>query len=503
MAGEMKASGPVATMGTRHLPVIAHEQPSISPAQSQAADSLAARLIAREPRLLEGQRFWPGVTSGMGDWPNLVLEDHSWIALFGPVADEAYGYRARLLAGEGDQVVIGVNRSAAFEDYCQNVLGLGRVEMLQPRPARTMQALAERCSHDPDLLKRVAEPARAAGGLNLVPYMGTGGIWQFAARIAAQVGAELRVAAPPPQLTRLVNDKLWFARQVSELLGQEAEPESHAAYCLASLAGKVAKLAARHASVAVKLPDSASSAGNIVLHAKDIARHSLRDLCGDLAQTLRATGWRGTFPVMVTHWESPILGSPSVQLWIPARGEGEAVIEGIFDQSVRGAKAVFCGASPSTLSPDWRQRLADQAACLGRFFQRLGYFGRCSLDSILVGESEERARLHWVECNGRWGGTSIPMTLANRLVGDWASVAFAVIEDSGLIGRPWPIAEFLHDMNAVLYGLNGSGRGAVVLSPSRIAMGNGYEFLVLGSDADDLRLRIADLAAAFERRRCS
>ncbi len=93
------------------------------------------------------------------------------------------------------------------------------------------------------------------------------------------------------------------------------------------------------------------------------------------------------------------------------------------------------------------------------------------------------------------------MTLANSPVGDWAGVAFAVIEDSGLTGRPWPIAEFLRDMHHALYGLNGSARGAVVLSPSRIAMGSGYEFLVLGSDADDLRMRIADLAAAFIVRR--
>ena len=41
-------------------------------------------------------------------------------------------------------------------------------------------------------------------------------------------------------------------------------------------------------------------------------------------------------------------------------------------------------------------------------------------DAILIGESLADARLHWIECNGRWGGVSIPMTLANRLTGDWA-----------------------------------------------------------------------------------
>lgn len=499
----MAANGPDVMIKAPYLPIIAHEQPHLSEQLRLAADRSAARLIAQEPRLSDGACFWPGVVSGLGDGPNLTLEDHSWIALFGPRADEAYGYRARLLAGEGDQVVVGIGRCAAFENYCQNTLGLGRVEILQPQPGRTMEALADRCIRDPVFLRRAAARARAEGGLNLVPYMGTGGIWCLAAEIAARAGVEVRVAAPPPRLTRLVNNKVWFARLVAELLGREAEPESDAAFNLAALTGKIAKLAARCASVAVKLPDSASSAGNIVLHAEEVTSRSLRDLRGDLARTLRLAGWRGTFPIMVTHWESPILGSPSVQLWIPARGEGETIIEGVFDQAVRGSQAVFRGASPTTLPPCWRQRLADQAACLGRLFQKLGYFGRCSLDAILVGETEDQARLHWVECNGRWGGTSIPMTLANRLVGDWASISFAVIEDENPGGRPWPIAEFLDDMRSALFGLNGSKRGAVVLSPSRIAEGSGYEFLLLADDAADLRMRVADITTAFESRRHS
>lgn len=47
--------------------------------------------------------------------------------------------------------------------------------------------------------------------------------------------------------------------------------------------------------------------------------------------------------------------------------------------------------------------------------QRLGYVGRLSLDALIVGEDFSSADLHWIECNGRWGGVSIPMTLAARL----------------------------------------------------------------------------------------
>ena len=38
--------------------------------------------------------------------------------------------------------------------------------------------------------------------------------------------------------------------------------------------------------------------------------------------------------------------------------------------------------------------------------------GRCSFDFIVTGDG----RAKFTECNGRWGGTSIPMSLVDRLV---------------------------------------------------------------------------------------
>ena len=40
-----------------------------------------------------------------------------------------------------------------------------------------------------------------------------------------------------------------------------------------------------------------------------------------------------------------------------------------------------------------------------------------SLDALLTGQDMSNAELHWIECNGRWGGVSIPMTAARNLPG--------------------------------------------------------------------------------------
>ena len=73
---------------------------------------------------------------------------------------------------------------------------------------------------------------------------------------------------------------------------------------------------------------------------------------------------------------------------------------------------------------------------LAVLFQRLGYVGRCSFDLLVVGESLATARAEFLECNGRWGGTSGPMMLMNRLFGDWATRPYATMECRAALAGP-------------------------------------------------------------------
>ena len=475
------------------LPIVEHIPVEIGEDEQRDLAQLARNLLADEPALCDTAPFGSNVEAGLGPWPSLVLEDHSRIALFEGAGNTAYSYRALLLAGEGDQVVIGIRRSIAFEEYCRDVLRLGRAEILAPAPATG--SLAVRCNKDSKLLNRIAERARANGGLNIVTYMGTGGIWALASRIAELSGGPVRVAAPPPRLTRRVNDKLWFSQRVEEVLGPRAMPPAQAVFNLAALAGQLAALSERYANVAVKLPDSASSAGNIVLDSRELRRRPRRTIRDILRRILRGLGWSGGFPLMVTAWEQPIIASPSVQVWVPRRGVGVPIVEGIFDQTIVGKIAAFSGAEASALPQRWQQRLAGEAARLAYLFQELGYFGRCSLDSILVGTDTSSAELHWVECNGRWGGVSIPMTLANRLVGDWIRHPPVIVERCDLKGPSRDIGTVLAELENDLFWLGRRSTGVVVLSPGPILEGTGFELMVIGDSVEAARAQAEAVAA--------
>jgi hypothetical protein len=378
------------------------------------------------------------------------------------------------------------------------------VEILTPAASAKPLALAQRCTNDAAFVDHVANVARRNGGLNVVPYMGTGGVWALARCIAGVAQVPVRVAAPSPRLTRRVNDKTWFAARVEEVLGAQAAPLSKAVYNLAALAGEAAALARHYRCIAIKISDSASSAGNIILKSREVREMTLRHLRKAMASSLRSIGWQEAYPLMVTAWEEPILASPSAQIWVPDRSDGLPVFEGLFDQMVIGAVREFGGAAPSTLPGHWRQRLVQEAVRLACVFQELGYFGRCSFDAIIVGKDLATANLHWVECNGRWGGVSIPMTLANRLIGDWALRPPVIIDRENMSGAPRDFDEILSELDADLFKPGLRETGAVIISPSRLQDGSGYEVMVLGksimaakADAEDLAARLQ----AYDQRR--
>ncbi len=478
------------------LPVVEQISAPIGAIAQRKILRLAARLRADEPALCDTEAFGPGVTSGMGDGPALVYEDHGEIPLV-PASDfSVLQYRALFLARDGDVLALGGPRSPAFETYCREHLKLGRVEVLTPaiQSAGRRSLMPQRCLSDREVFDRVCAKASDHGGLTLLPYLGTGGAWALAAAIARRTRTPVHVAAPPPRLTRRVNDKLWFAHQVTNLLGPRSLPPTFSAFGPAALTGRVAALARRYERIAIKLPDSAGSAGNLALESSAIRRLKVNGLRGRLLDLLRGLGWADTYPLMVEVWDCPVVASPSVQIWIPHPEDGAPIIEGIFEQVTEGAKGEFVGAIPATLSGRWRDRFAEEASMLARLFQVLGYFGRCSLDSVLAGSSLDTAELHWIQCNGRWGGLSIPMTLANRLVGTWMKLPVAVVQRTEVKGKRGALEGALARLGKRLYRPGASG-GVVLLSPGGIEHGNAVTLMAM---AETIQVAQGEAVAATD-----
>ena len=469
---------------------------SISTQRDQALRQLAESIQKDESALTVLSPYVTGMHGEILDAPSLVIEDHSGIRLFEHSGDEAYSYRAILLAGDDDLVALGVARHREFEVYCRDILGLGSPRLLTPKLTDQDESLATRCRKDLEFVASAAAHAEACGGLNILPYMGTWPVWELAGSIASHCRAPVRVVAPPPQLTRRVNDKIWFAQLVQSVCGQTAVPPAYEADNFSRLCQLAVDLASTHACVAVKLPNSASSAGNLVLDAGLLRSMSWQALHDQLYQRLRTMGWNGSFPLQVIAWELALISSPSVQMWIPSVAQGEPLVEAIFEQHSSGLAREFDGARPAKLTSDWQLRIAQQAFEIGRVLQYLGYFGRCSLDVIIVGPDDDRAQLHWIECNGRWGGVSLPLSLNRRLDRDRAkSTPFLVIEEAH---QQLPARQFhsvIRTLEPYLYRRGLRDEGAVLLSPGRLLEGTGFEIMLRAENIEGAMRTAAKLSA--------
>lgn len=484
--------------GTRaSLPVIPLARPEFTDREHGRLDAIAARLLREEPALAGNAAFGERVTAGLArDGRALAFEDHSGLALFARRGTVPTEYRALLLAGNGDFVAIGERPDSAFEAYCRDVLGLGRIERLFPVPDDgTVVRLPQRIIHDADAMNPLVEAARGDGVISLIPYYGNGGCWLLGREIAARSGAQVRIAAAPPRLTRRVNDKLWFADRVAELLGRGARPMTWYAYGPSALAARLRTLARHHGRVIVKVPDSAGSLGNLAVDAENILARTFVDLRAWLIETLAGQHWDGGWPLLTGVWDSPAAASPSVQTWIPEARDSAPVVEGIFEQVVEGPRGAFVGAVPANLPDDWILRLSREAALLAGLLQRLGYYGRCSFDAVLAGPSLQEAELHWIECNGRWGGVSIPMTLANRLTGDWRRRPFAVVQRESLPLEPLTVDQAIDRLGGRLFRPGVRDEGVVLLTPRLMAEGRGLHFMALAKTGEAARAMARDCVA--------
>lgn len=465
------------------LPICAGPAPDIGPDERRRLHEIVAKVLRQEPLLASTAAFGSRVRAGIGAGPAVFFEDGSEIAL-ARHSNSVHEYRSLLLAGTGDHVIVGGMREPAFEDYCARRLGLGRPLVIRAAPVtgRRPQPLAVRCRRDRPLLARLVRAARQGGDLTLITYMATGGVWRLAGRIAEESGVDVLVAGPPPRLCRRVNDKIWFARRVREVLGRDALPLSYASFGPVALAARLAAMARRFECLVIKVPSSAGSAGTIVFRARDLRGRKLVEIRDRLIDELTARGWSGTYPLMIGVWEYPVIDTPSVQLWIPPSDQGPPLVEGVFSQIVEGEIAAFGGAVPSDLPAAQQCRLADEALRVGFVLQQLGYFGRCSFDAMLVGGSRDDAELHWVECNGRWGGVSIPMTLLNRLFNGAGNRQYIILQDAPVLTRPVPFDCVCAAFEPQLLNLDEDGGGIVLLSPGPTSRGIGLHLLAVAAD---------------------
>jgi hypothetical protein len=355
---------------------------------------------------------WTGPTETKA--PCLMLDDVSAIPFLVNIAGvEEYQHRARLRAGGGDLFAAATPSTPGYEEYCRR-LDMGEPEMLQPAQVGGALEVARACSEGA-VFDRLVARAREAGGLQIHPYMGIEAVWVLAKKLAAAADCAVPVLGPPPPATWIANDKALFSETVTRVLDPAWIVKTRASRDPRKLAEALLELGQNGDRVGLKRTRCASGMGNVHWN---LEADGLTDVDAAEAKVrafLTRTLWDGTEDVLVVVWEDTEL-SPSTQMWIPPLDQGPPRLDGIYEQILEGAERVFVGSRPSTLPHPVNLALAQASLRVSAAFQALGYVGRCSFDLLVLGDLNGEFSCKFTECNGRWGGTSAPMLLVQRLV---------------------------------------------------------------------------------------
>lgn len=445
---------------------------------------IARDYLRDEPAFLASLAFGPFVTQGCGPGPSVLIGDQSEISLLRSVSAARLDHRMALLAQNGDTVLVR-HREPGFESYLADCLGLTDVTFVQvdQNPHRPVAAQVRL---SPPQLTLLVRTARKNGGLTLKAYLTTGTVWRLAQAIGEMSETRIHVCGTSPRATLRANDKLWFTQLARKTIGTGATPRTRAAYGPAAVTGLARTIGHTAEQVIVKVPDSAGSVGNVRLEGALVRKMSPVDTRRYLLDRLRAKGWQDRYPILVGVWDDKVSHSPSVQLWIPQKSDGPPQVKGIFEQRVRGAAGAFVGAGRSTLPVPLLDRLSAEAGRITGVLQQLGYFGLCSLDAVICETTPGPDTIHWIECNGRWGGVSIPTMAAAQHLPDMHAIAIVQETLKGGVLTTEHLRRHLADL---LVQQGQKEAGLVIISPSESTRGVSVNLMAIGDmqgAADDM-----------------
>ncbi|MFT6396078.1 MAG: hypothetical protein ACJAYU_000820 [Bradymonadia bacterium] len=408
--------------------------------------------------------------------PVVHLEDVSGVPFVSGVPGIAeYQHRARVRAGSGDLFVAVTPQAPGFDRYCQE-LGLGSPEFVLSEPAGDVVWAVAKAAMQGAASDRLVARAKEAGGLVLHPYMAMEDVWDLAFELSERSGTDVLVTGPPPAINWVANDKALFSDVVIATAGEEWLLETKRATTALGIAALVSEFSGRYPMVGVKRTRCASAMGNYVFRSAQLG-----DVDTVVAEFLKRTEWPEGEEVLVVEWAETDL-SPSTQLWIPQ--QGMPVCEGVYEQLLEGETKSFLGSRPSTLPGPVNEALKRASLLVAAGLQAMGYAGRCSFDFVITGDVNGEFEARFTECNGRWGGTSTPMRMVDRVIPGprpaYVAQDWMAPELEGM-----HFEELRHRLRHELYSPE-TGRGRFLLYNVGPLVGRGkFDVLGIGDDAED------------------
>ncbi len=399
-----------------------------------------------------------------------------------------YCSRAFTRARQNDIVLASIDPVPGFHDYMDQRLKLGNSHYVYVAPNDPLRNyhLFDSLRHDQNSQGKIIDYAPLDNDLVIHPYMGSSGAWDIASLLSEPRRTPVKVMAPLPVASKIANNKNDFLSIVKQVCGKNRTIDFSEVNTKDELLHLLEEKAKVYEKVVLRFPGSAGGMATEVLQSDYILNH--RDQFLAFVDTfIEEYDWKeGSEKLQVSGWEPNVLMAPSSHLWIPPEGDKFPVFEEVLQQFfTEEDPTVFAGSRVATLPKSMITDIEYVTLLVGRVLQKLGYVGRCSFDLLLCGASVEEGVIKFVECNGRWGGASTPMTLMNRIFGDHRKHAYAHKVLQAPVFEGLAFLRFLDLFDDVLYDSR-TGQGyAIVYNLSLLESSGQLDLITIGETQEE------------------
>lgn len=381
---------------------------------------------------------------------------------------DCYFPRAFLRSKEGD-IILGVDSiSKTYKEYLRLYLDWDEVHYLELQPAlkNEKSALFLSLLSDFNAHKKILNFfQKEKRDLILHPALGNIYAWE-SARLLKELGCKnIKVLAPLPKVTSLFNNKDFFCTIIGELLGKDHIIECKIANSVLELFKNIRIMAAYSNRIAVRIPHLGGGVGQVMLTKDDMLLKGSFEK--KVFEWMDKIGQIPTeeMPFQITRWEDHVLASPAVNIWIPPEINADPIIEGVFEQWFWPKDPFsFSGSHVSQLPKNLIAKIEHQAYQIACLLKKMHYIGQCGLDAIICGPSLNHASIKFVECNGRWGGSSNTMNFMNRIFGDYSKQPYAARQWQKPKECELEIDELFNLLDDILYQPSKNPHGWAIIS---------------------------------------
>ncbi len=469
---------------------------SVTGEQLSQIDSIVSKYLRNKPTLDSTNVFGAGVTQGLSPGPCIFLGEISSVDSQASDRIADMEYLMTLIAREGDVMLLSGARNHEFEKYRKEELQLGDIKIIETNGHALSQLNSKTPASSLQQLIDYLQNTFTTESINIVPFYGSPAVWGLASYIAEQTGLYISVAAPAPKLSSLVNDRLWFRDLARSVLGPDDIPVTRPVYGPESLVQLMRVFATRYSNVVVRIPNGIDIYCNVKMDSQKVTSSTDAELTSLVTSVLKDHDWDNKYPLLVEVWDTEIFSSPTVQVWVPLKGTGSPIVEGIYDRSLLSVTDRLVIAQPADIPPPVKQVVITESIQLAYALQQLGYYSKLELEGVFSGTDSVKSHLHWTGCNGRWSGLTLPVALSNRLFDtekNIVSIAQLTLKDTA--NSCFSIVHAaLHDLLFTT-----SNREARVLLPIPGGSSQTTQFITVGHDSAQVETLAREVAVRLSR----